>query len=130
MEGVSEPIEERRIPFDYAAERAVFNKTFRVLGETLGTSAFSIANRARRARNDLTSSFSVYHFEAFTIGIQSRLDAIDANDADVLRRLSDLFREIKLDPDFIRITTGGGKNSPGPLNERIAAVQRRIEELL
>jgi hypothetical protein len=130
MEGVSEPIEERRIPFDYAAERAVFNKSFRVLGETLGSSAFSIANRARRARNDLTSSFSVYHFEAFTIGIQSRLDAIDANDTDILRRLSDLFREIKLDPDFIRITTGGGKNSPGPLNERIAAVQRRVEELL
>jgi hypothetical protein len=130
MEGVSENIEERQLPFDYAIERAVFDKTFRVLADTLAGSAFSYANRGRRARNDLTSSFSVYHFEAFTIGIQSRLDAIDTNNADTLGRLSDLFRGIKLDPDFIRITTGGGKNSPGPLNERITFVQQRVEELL
>lgn len=124
MEAVSEPDEQLRT-FDYDAQRAAFMKTFQVLGQTLGERAFSYPNRQR---TDLTRSFSVYHFEAFTIGLQSRLDVIDPADEQLNRRLTDILRQIKLEPEFIRITTGGGKNSPGPLNERIGFVQRRIEE--
>jgi hypothetical protein len=125
MEAVSEPDERLRTTFDYDAQRAAFNKTFQILGQTLGERAFSYPNRQR---TDLTRSFSVYHFEAFTIGLQSRLDMINPADEQLNRRLRDVLRQIKLDPEFIRITTGGGKNSPGPLNERIGFVQRRIEE--
>jgi len=125
MEAVSEPDEERRTAFDYNAQRAEFMKTFQILSQTLGERAFSYANRQR---TDLTRSFSVYHFEAFTIGIQSGLSAIDPQDANVIGRLRDILRQIKFESDFIRITTGGGKNSPGPLNDRIGFVQRRIEE--
>jgi hypothetical protein len=124
MEGVSEPEDDSRIDFNYDEQREIFLKTFRVLGRTLGSAAFSYANRAREA---LTRSFSVYHFEAFTVGLQSRLNVIDVNDPAVVKRLSQIFREIKLDAQFIRITTGGGKNSPGPLNERIGFVERRVE---
>ncbi len=124
MEAVSEPDEERTA-FDYNAQRAEFMKTFQILSNTLGERAFSYPNRQR---TDLTRSFSVYHFEAFTIGIQSRLSAIDPQDANIIQRLRDILRQIKFEPDFIRITTGGGKNSPGPLNDRIGFVQRRIEQ--
>lgn len=127
MEGVSEPEEENRIAFDYDEQRDVFLKTFQVLGRTLGSAAFSFANRVRDA---LTRSFSVYHFEAFTVGIQSRLGLIDVNDAALIKRLAETFKAIKLDPQFIRITTGGGKNSPGPLNERIGFVEGRMQGLL
>jgi hypothetical protein len=127
MEGVSETDEEKRIPFDYPEQRATFLKTFRILAQTLGPTAFSFANRNRDA---LTRSFSVYHFEAFTVGIQAQLDAIDDNDAVLLGRLKDAFEAIKFDNQFIRITTGGGKNSPGPLNERIGFVETRIHEIL
>jgi len=125
MEGVSEPEEDRRINFDYDEQRNIFLKTFQVLGQTLGASAFSLPNRAR---DGLTRSFSVYHFEAFTVGLQSRLDTVDADDPAVIERLRQIFMTTKLDAEFMRITTGGGKNSPGPLNARIGFVERRIEE--
>jgi hypothetical protein len=127
MEGVSETEEENRIAFNYDDQRDIFLKTFQVLGRTLGSAAFSFANRARDA---LTRSFSVYHFEAFTVGIQSGLDHIVVNDAALMERLAEVFKAIKLDTQFIRITTGGGKNSPGPLNERIEFVEGRLQELL
>jgi hypothetical protein len=127
MEGVSETEEQSRIPFDYNEQRAAFLKTFHIFGLTLGPTAFSFANRSR---DDLTKSFSVYHFEAFTVGIQSQVNAIDDSDDDLLQRLAEEFKAIKLDPQFIRITTGGGKNSPGPLNERIGFVENRIQKIL
>ena len=127
MEGVSETEEQSRIPFNYEEERAAFLKTFRILAQTLGERSFSIANRSRDA---LTKSFGIYQFEAFTVGIQSHLNAIDENDDNLLHRLTEVFLAIKLDPQFIRITTGGGKNSPGPLNERIGFVERHIQEAL
>jgi hypothetical protein len=40
--------------------------------------------------------------------------------------MKDLLTGIKLDPAFIELTTGGGKNSPGPLSDRIRFVQERL----
>jgi hypothetical protein len=125
MESVSEPDEQRRAAFDYDSQREAFKKTFEILNQTLGERAFSYPNRQR---TDLTRSFSVYHFEAFTIGLQSRLDVINPQDENVIVRLREILRQIKFDQEFIRITTGGGKNSPGPLNDRIGFVQHRIEQ--
>jgi Protein of unknown function DUF262 len=127
MEGVSETDEHSRIPFNYEEERAAFLKTFRILAQTLGERSFSIPNRSRDA---LTKSFGIYQFEAFTVGIQPHLNAMDENDDTLLQRLTEAFLAIKLHPQFIRITTGGGKNSPGPLNERIGFVETRIHEIL
>ncbi len=37
-----------------------------------------------------------------------------------------MLKAIKLDEAFIKITQGGGKNSPGPLNDRIQFVKQRL----
>jgi hypothetical protein len=122
MERVSDP--EDRMPFDYVAERAAFERTFAVLDRALSDRAFAYANRAR---DDLTRAFSVYHFEAITLGIQSRLNVLNPADDQLMHRLRDILRAVKLDPAFIRLTTGGGKNSPGQLGDRIQFVQARVE---
>jgi hypothetical protein len=72
----------------------------------------------------------VYHFEAITLGIQSRVDIIDPGNAVQVEKLKDVLTKIKLDADFVRITTGGGKNSPGQLAERISFVQTKVEAQL
>lgn len=127
MEKVSEPDPDLRLPFDYDSEREAFLRTFSILSKTLGGQAFALANKRR---DGLTRGFSVYHFEAFTIGLQKFLDRIDIENDASLRELKEVLLDIKLDPEFIEITTGGGKNSPGPLNDRIEFVSNRLEEVL
>jgi len=125
MEQVSDP--ETAVQFDFDAQRAIFERTFAVLAAALGDQAFTYANKARSA---LTHGFSVYHFEAITLGIQSRIDIIDPGNAVQVEKLKDVLTKIKLDAEFVRITTGGGKNSPGQLAERIAFVQTKVEAQL
>lgn len=122
MEAVSDP--EQALAFDYATEEDIFNKTFKVLANTLGDAAFS---RANKSGADLVKAFGVYHFEAFTIGIQPYLNKIDLGDHRVLLAIKDIFMKVKLDPDFIKLTTGGGKNSPGPLSDRIKFVSSKLD---
>jgi hypothetical protein len=111
--------------FNYGAEETTFTKTFDALQKTLGEYAFGFANRAR---NDLSAGFSIYHFEAITIGLQSVLNRIDLNSDEIVDQLRSALRGIKLDQEFIAITTGGGKNSPGPLNQRIGFVEQRLND--
>lgn len=125
MERVSDP--DTPLPFDYAAEKATFDRTFAALSAALGEFAFTYANKAR---TDLTRGFSVYHFEAITLGIQSRIGLIDPENKTHVETLKNVLRGVKLDPEFIRITTGGGKNSPGQLTERISFVQTKVEAQL
>jgi hypothetical protein len=122
MEKISDPA--IRLPFNYAAEREVFLKTFTVLDRTLAELSFSYANKKR---DGLVSGFSVYHFEAISVGLQFVLDKLDPNDSGQMLALKDVLRAIKLDPEFIKITTGGGRNSSGPLRERIDFVKDRLQ---
>ncbi len=117
MEKVSDP--EKAGAFEYVAEKANFEKTFAILAATLGEAAFSFANPAG---TKLTKGFSVYHFEAITVGIQPRLARFDVANGPQMTQVNDRLRSIKLDANFIKATTGGGKNSPGPLKQRIAFV--------
>jgi len=64
------------IVFDYEAEKGTFKKTFAVLKQSLGDDAFSHIDRRGR-----TQPFSVYHFEAFTLGLQPLLGRFDPTDA-------------------------------------------------
>lgn len=125
MEKVSDPAV--ALPFDRAVERATFERTFSVLDASLGQEAFSYANKAGEG---LTRSFSVYHYEGITLGMQSRIDNLDPGNADQMRTIRNLLMGVKLDPEFIRMTRGGGKNSPGQLRERILFVQTRMEAAL
>jgi hypothetical protein len=123
MEDVADT--ERSETFGYAKEKITFRNTFEALQNTLADFSFAFANRAR---TDLSSGFSIYHYEAITIGLQTVLNRIDLTAPRVLSKLKGELRAIKLDPEFIAITTGGGKNSPGPLNQRIGFVEKRLTD--
>jgi hypothetical protein len=122
-----EKVSGTELQFDYAAERTNFERTFAVLNKTLGDRAFAYANQAR---NDLTRGFSVYHYEAITLGLQARVASFDPDDTAQMTTLREVLRSVKLDSRFIALTTGGGKNSPGQLSERISFVQTRVEAQL
>ena len=125
MEAVADPNID--CPFDYEQERAVFLKTFTFLDQTLGEYAFA---RANKTRDKMTKGFSVYHYEAFTVGLQQALNRLSSDDPQKLNQLKQVLEGIKFDEEFIRITTGGGKNSPGPLQERIGFVEDRVKGIL
>ena len=99
-------------------------KDLQALQIALGEYFFTFANRAR---TNLNAGFGIYHYEAITIGLQAVLDGLDLTNRGVLAKLRDELRAIKLDPVFIRITTGDGKNSPGPLRDRITFVEERLK---
>lgn len=122
MEAVSDPDDPE--PFDYGKEQETFERTFKVLAGALGDKAFSRANT--KTSGELIRAFGIYHYEAFTIGIQPNLDKLNVDTQERAQAVRDLLMQIKLDSGFIAQTTGGGKNSPGPLNERIGFVQGKL----
>lgn len=125
MEAVSDPDEP--IPFDYEEQRRAFESTFGILAKCLGENAFS---RANKSATELVRAFGIYHYEAFSIGLQPYLEKIDVSTPEAVAKLTAVLRDIKLDPEFIKLTTGGGKNSPGPLTDRISFVHDRINTFL
>lgn len=124
MERVSDT--EDALEFDYSVEYANFDRTFSVLSTTLGDGAFAMANKAGTG---LSRGFSVLHYEAITLGVQSRIAQLDPKNATQMKSLKKILMEVKLDPNFIKLTKGGGKNSTGQLKGRIDFVQKRVESL-
>jgi hypothetical protein len=121
MEDIADP--EKPEQFQYAAEEAIFVKAFTILKNTLADKSFAFRNKAGTA---LAAGFSMYHFEAVTIGLLAVIDKLNPADAAQMDALRAVLTEIKLNPDFVRMTQGGGKNSPGPLNDRIGFVEERL----
>ena len=72
--------------------------------------------------------FAVYHFEAFTLGIQSALDKIDADSSAQIERLGKIFYDVKADSTFIGVTSGGGRNTKNALEARVQFVRERIPQ--
>jgi hypothetical protein len=112
--------------FEYEQERETFTRTFQILANTLDDKAFGWVNK----KGTLVRGFAVYHYEAFTLGLQSALGRIDPNDEDHMTQLRQLFGDIKADKDFIAITSGGGRNSRGALDGRVQFVEERIPQKL
>jgi hypothetical protein len=125
MEGVSDPSE--ATPFNYNEQEAAFDKTFSILATTLGENAFTYANKKTKK---LTSGFGVLHFEAFTIGLQRHLSRLDPAEPEIMGHLATRLVALKEDVGFIEATTGGGKNSPGLLRDRIRRVDEAIAEVV
>jgi hypothetical protein len=121
MEGVADPAHAGA--FNYRDERAVFEKTFALLASALGDKAFAFRNKAG---NDLSAGFSIYHFEAISVGLQAVIEKIAVDNLGQIERLGRELKAVKLDEEFVRMTSGGGKNSPGLLAQRIG----RVEEVL
>lgn len=125
MEAISDPVR-KDVSFDYVAERAVFEKTFRVLAETLESGAFSGFNE----KGTPMGYFSALHFEAFSVGLQKKLAAISLDDADTMGKIKEALVATKMDPEFKKMTTGGGKNYAAALKQRIEFVEKKVEECL
>lgn len=123
MEQVTEEISS----FDYVRQKSDFEKVFKIFARTLKEKSFCYPTKDL---TKITTGFSVNHFEAFTIGIADVLDTIDDSSDAILTKLSNVFAEIKCDKDFYKITTGGGKNSTGPLNQRISFVSTRVKDAI
>lgn len=113
------------LTFDFDSEREIFAKTFSVLKQSLGDEAFSHIDR-----RDRKQPFSVYHFESFTLGLQPHLPSLDPSGGDEMTKLGEACWKIKKDQEFRTITTGGGKNSRGPLRDRIGYVTKSLGETL
>ena len=114
------------LDFDYEEQREVFERTFEVLSASLGDEAFSSVDK-----NNRKQPFSIYQFEAFALGIQRSLAELDPQKDDQMGCLRDCaWKKIKEDTTFREIVTGGGKNSRGPLAERIQFVEKRLQEWL
>lgn len=122
-----EDVAEGRERFDYRAESEIFTKTFTLLQRSLREYSFAFANKAR---DKLSAGFSVYHFEAITVGMQKVLDQLNPEDQTTVERLRRELEAVKFDARFVTITTGGGKNSPGPLNQRIGFIENRLTDAL
>jgi uncharacterized protein with ParB-like and HNH nuclease domain len=125
MEAVSDP-ERPEIEFAYDEEQTRFRKTFRILARTLGPKSFSRPG----PKGELSEKFLSYHYEAFTLAMQKYLEHLDPDSDDQMRRLHDALLQVKTDPVFIGLTTGGGKNYPRHLEERIKYVADRIEGIV
>lgn len=115
----------QKLPFDADHERGLFEKTFQILGAALGGEAFYMVVR-RTDGGESKYPFSVLHYEAFTLGLQPHLDRLDQGNVEQMNRLKDEIVTIKYDDNFIRLTTGGGKNSKGSLDRRVQFVSDRI----
>jgi hypothetical protein len=123
MEAVTDP--QKGVPFNYEAERIKFKKTFGVLRACLGSDAFYMVVR-RTSGTQSKYPFSVLHFEAFTLGLQAHLDRLDPADSSQMDKVKAEATEIKTDEEFIKLTTGGGKNTKGSLAKRVQFVTERI----
>jgi len=121
-----EKVSQKDIPFDYAAEELIFEKTFKILNYTLEDAAFSGTN----AKGNLVATFLTYHYEAFTLGLQGYLDKIDPYNKKVIAKLKEVLLSIKKDAEFRRMTTGGGKNTASRLQERVAFVEEKVGKAL
>ena len=116
----------QQVAFDMATEQAIFKKSFLILWKTLGGNAFTGFGPKLKPNSKLLS----YHYEAFTLGIQKHLGAIDASNPSQIKRLGTAMSLLKKDPEFIDLTTGGGKNYARPLAKRITMVQSVVESAL
>nr|VFK39281.1 MAG: Protein of unknown function DUF262 [Candidatus Kentron sp. TC] len=113
-----------KAPFDYEKEEETFKKTFLILKKSLGKKSFG-----RFGVRDIGSNFSVYHFEAICTGLQTILDRIKPEKEQHIEKIKETLEKIKRDSKFQSATTGGGKNSPGPLGQRIEIVSKGLSGL-
>jgi hypothetical protein len=109
--------------FDYTKEKIIFHNTFDILAKTLGEKVFSSVVRNKK---NLSSRFSTYHYEAMTLCIASHLDKLQGLTEDKFSLLKTILTKIKEDPDFIDMTTSGGKNYTTPFKKRIEFAEERI----
>ncbi|KRG32622.1 MULTISPECIES: DUF262 domain-containing protein [unclassified Psychrobacter] len=127
MESVALPKEEENhVTFNYNEEEIVFRKVFKILSLSMGEQAFSSNNKAQ---DGLQNNFRSYHYEVFPQALIPLIDVIDTDNNEHIRLVREVITEIKLDPDFISMTTGGGKNTKNALDQRIAFASNKLSNI-
>jgi hypothetical protein len=121
-----EAVTDRKIPLDETKERAVFGKTFQILGATLGDNAFTLVN----AQGAFGFHFVDDHFEPFTQGLQPFLDAIDVTRTDVLAKVRQGLIEAKRSPALRRPVSRPYVMPPPEMKSRIEIVERELGRAL
>lgn len=121
-----EAVTEGKVPLDESRERAVFGKTFQILGATLGDNAFTLLN----AQGAFGFHFVDDHFEPFTQGLQPFLDRIDATSREQMARVSDGLVAAKRSPAFRRPTNRPYVMSAGEMKNRIEIVERELSRAI
>jgi hypothetical protein len=111
--------------FDITREQMVFQTTFAILASALGSDCFYMVVK-RSGGGQSKYPFSVLHYEAFTLGLQPYLERLNPSDATQMEKLKTEVVKIKNDEEFIKLTTGGGKNTKGSLERRVRFVSDRI----
>jgi uncharacterized protein DUF262 len=138
MEEVSDPAPEVSDPapwnpsgFNYEAERAIFEKTFKVLrliSEKLGINS-RIFGTVNQKSGEPVRQFSVYHYEGLVLGLQSVIDQIDVGNPEQISRLAEVVQVGKADREFLK-HCGAGKNYRGPLLARMGYFGERFRQAL
>jgi hypothetical protein len=123
ISGAASPV----TPFNFADEEGIFLKTFKVLAASTGELSFTFPNKTGR---DLTKGFSAYHFEGVTLGLQSGLHRLNPSDGDEMKRLQAALKEARLSQEFRDVSSGGGRNSPGPLKKRIEIIEKAVAKAI
>ena len=127
MESVALPEQEKNhVDFNYSEEEVVFKKVFKILTLAMGEQAFSSNNKAR---DGLQNNFRSYHYEVFPQALIPLIDVIDADNDEHISLVKEVIIAIKLDPEFISMTTGGGKNTKNALDERIKFASDKLFEI-
>ena len=127
MEAVSLPeTHEKHLPFDYIGEGVIFEKLFKLLNKTLGLKSFGAKYPSSET---IAEAFRVYHYESITMGLLGVIDKIDENNVNHIQKLKTALEEIKRDSEFIKLTTGGGKNTKNLLNKRIQFVSEKLKSI-
>lgn len=127
MKNVSLPEDNKDyIRFDYLEEQKHFEKLFLVLNKALGGKSFGSKNPHSES---ITESFKVYHFESIPIALSKILDKVDVDNEDHISLIRSALTKVKLEKEFIDLTTGGGKNTKNMLEKRISYVSRYLKDI-
>lgn len=119
MENVSDP--DTGENFDYKLEENAFEEIFSTLAQTLGQYAFSPKNE----NGNFITRFQSLHYEAITLGLHDAIKEINPQKFEI-ENLTKALNNIKSDPKFMELTTGGGKNYKKRLIERISFVKEKL----
>lgn len=120
--------------FDYNQAEELFSLTFRILASTLGEKSFSPVADKKVPHNirKLARKFAIYHFEAIALCISFNIDKLKTilDNNSLLKKLEKTLTLAKTDDEFIKLTTGGGKNYSGPLKERLDFINSKLKEFI
>ena len=106
--------------FDYKEEERIFRKTFAVLNNSTADKSFTA----------VTGGFATYHYEAVALGIQSILDRLEPTKSDQMSKLKTALITTRKSPEFLKIATGGGKNTKKLCKQRIEAIETAIASVV